>query len=94
MVAEIAGTRPTVLHLPPRQAQQARERLVEQIRDGVMQDLVAVGILVGAIRSQLAAEEADVTADSALHDVLTDISATLDGDVEHLRAVLQELNAA
>ncbi len=85
MAVEIAGTRPTVLH--------PRQRLVEQIRDGVMQDLVAVGILVTSLRSRLALEQSDAETD-ALDDVLIDISATLYGDVEHLRAVLQELDAA
>jgi hypothetical protein len=82
MALDYAETAPLVLH--------PRQRLVEQIRDGVMQDLVAVGMLVTSLRSRLAIEQVDASAD----DVLIDITATLNGDVEHLRAVLQELDAA
>ncbi|MBM4416059.1 MAG: hypothetical protein FJ035_07420 [Chloroflexi bacterium] len=61
-----------------------RERLVEEIRDGVMQDLVAVDILVDLLRARLALEQVDV--DAVVHDVLVDISVTLYDDVEDLRA--------
>ena len=58
----------------------------QEIRDGVLQDMVAMGMITSALRARFAAEDADE------HLRLLDtLSATLSEGAERLRLVINDL---
>ncbi len=71
------------------EGRRAARDLAGELRDGLLQDLLAVGMLAAILRRQLGGEH---TAPAG--PLLDHIAATLDGDLAHLRAMIAELNAA
>ena len=57
----------------------------EALRDGLLQDLIAVRVLIGQARPALPAEA------EALHDALDHATETLDDDIASIRAILDRL---
>ena len=57
------------------------------LREGLLQDLIAVDIMVRTAHAQLAAEGASVP-------ILEVAVATLDRDLEHMRSAIREIEAA
>lgn len=59
-----------------------------QLRDRLLPDLLAVSMLMTAIRGRLDSG----TLDDRLHELLEDMTSTLDVDVSHVRALIADLS--
>ena len=73
--------------------------LAYELRDGILQDLVAIGLLVEAAR-QVLREDADGRADGQeeredrADALLARAAATIEGDLQMLRSVIDRLRPA